>query len=103
MGDDPGDQAYQHDEGTEGRQPTAKRIRHLELEVETVEELAAAAVAGLDRLAGLRVEAFADKAAPPGLGVTPAHAQRSLAGIRQTDHPTAGVRGIGLQVALGQA
>ncbi|MNE81247.1 hypothetical protein D3C80_1778810 [compost metagenome] len=76
---------------------------HLQLEVEAVEELAAAAVTGLYWLPGLGVELLADKATAPASRVTPADAQRGFALAGQADHPVARVRRVGLQVALGQA
>ncbi|MNP13983.1 hypothetical protein D3C76_1062910 [compost metagenome] len=103
MGDDAGDQAQQHDERAEGRQPATEGMRHFELEVEAIEELAAAALAGLDRLPGLRVEVLVDEASAPAVGVAPAHVQRCFALIGQADHPTARMPGIGLQIALGHA
>ncbi|MNE20705.1 hypothetical protein D3C80_1138390 [compost metagenome] len=102
VGDDPGHQAQEHDERGKGRQPAAPGVRHLQLEVEAVEKIAATGLARLQFGAGGRVEGFGSKVAAPATGLRPAHAQRRFAGIGQLDEPAARRRRMLLQVALGQ-
>ncbi|MCY1422158.1 hypothetical protein D9M71_378300 [compost metagenome] len=85
VGDDAADQRDKHHHGCKGRQPAAPRIRHLQLKVEAVEELATPSVAALHLVAGLRVEEFfRELAARTGLGwrLLPAHRQAGITGTR---------------------
>ena len=105
VGDDPGDQRDKHHHGGNRRQPAAPWIRHLQLEMEAVEELAAHAFAPLHLVTGLRVEGFRFEAATlAGFGwrLLPTHGQAGITGIGQVDQPTRGAGRMLLQVILRQ-
>ena len=102
VGDDARDQRDEHHHGSDGRQPAAPRVRHLQLEVEAIEELTALAFPGLHRLAGDGVEDFLDEsAALAGLDlVLPHHRQAGVAAVRQGNEPACGGRRLLLQIVL---
>ncbi|MNJ46187.1 hypothetical protein D3C77_413120 [compost metagenome] len=77
-------------------------MRHLQLKVEAVEEIAAAGLAGLDLCASGRVEVFFKETTAPGPLCPPADTQARLACFRQANEPAAGIGRVFLQVALRQ-
>ena len=105
VGDDAADQRNEHHHRGEGRQPAPPRVRHLQLEVKAVKELAAHAFAALHLGPGLSVESSGfEAAALAGFArrLLPAHLQTGVAGIGQIDQPARGTGGVLLQIILRQ-
>ncbi|MNJ55160.1 hypothetical protein D3C77_506340 [compost metagenome] len=102
VGNNAGHQPQQHDEGGKGRQPAAPGMRHLQLEMEAVEEVATAGFAGLDLCTRGRVEVLFDEAATPGSLCPPADTQPRLACFGQANEPAASRGRMFLQVTLRQ-